>query len=83
MLALAAAQARPALPHLRARKRRAGLRRGERAHTIAAFEDEAALARFAEAVDVVTYEFENVPVASVEFLSRAPARCAPARARWR
>jgi 5-(carboxyamino)imidazole ribonucleotide synthase len=31
------------------------------AHTIAAYEDEAALHAFAEAVDVVTYEFENVP----------------------
>jgi len=29
--------------------------------TIAAYEDEAALVRFAKAVDVVTYEFENVP----------------------
>jgi len=39
------------------------------ARTVAAFDDEAALARFAEAVDVVTYEFENVPIACVEFLS--------------
>lgn len=30
--------------------------------TRAAFDDEAALARFAEACDVVTYEFENLPV---------------------
>jgi 5-(carboxyamino)imidazole ribonucleotide synthase len=45
------------------------------ARTIAPFEDEEALARFAEAVDVVTYEFENVPVASVEFLAqRRPVR---------
>src|SRR3712207_5050281 len=29
--------------------------------TLAPYEDEAALARFAGAVDVVTYEFENVP----------------------
>lgn len=29
--------------------------------TIAPYEDEAALVRFAKAVDVVTYEFENVP----------------------
>jgi len=40
------------------------------ARTIASFEDEGALARFAEAVDVVTYEFENVPIACVEFLAR-------------
>jgi 5-(carboxyamino)imidazole ribonucleotide synthase len=37
--------------------------------TIAAYEDGAALAAFAEAVDVVTYEFENVPTACVDFLS--------------
>ncbi len=39
------------------------------ATTIGAYEDEAALARFAEAVDVVTYEFENVPTTCVDFLS--------------
>ena len=45
------------------------------AKTVAAYEDEAALARFAEAVDVVTYEFENVPIACAEFLSeRRPLR---------
>jgi 5-(carboxyamino)imidazole ribonucleotide synthase len=38
------------------------------AHTVAAYGDEAALAGFAAAVDVVTYEFENVPVATVQFL---------------
>jgi len=43
--------------------------------TIAAYSDEAALARFAESVDVVTYEFENVPLACAEFLSeRRPLR---------
>jgi 5-(carboxyamino)imidazole ribonucleotide synthase len=43
--------------------------------TVAAFDDEAALARFAEAVDVVTYEFENVPIGCVEFLEkRKPVR---------
>ena len=41
------------------------------ADTIAAYEDEAALARFAEAVDVVTYEFENVPAKTAAFLSSA------------
>jgi 5-(carboxyamino)imidazole ribonucleotide synthase len=40
------------------------------AHTIAAYEDEARLTAFAKAVDVATYEFENIPVATVEFLSR-------------
>jgi 5-(carboxyamino)imidazole ribonucleotide synthase len=43
--------------------------------TVAAFDDEAALARFADAVDVVTYEFENVPIGCVEFLEkRKPVR---------
>jgi 5-(carboxyamino)imidazole ribonucleotide synthase len=37
--------------------------------TVAAYDDEAALARFADAVDVVTYEFENVPVATARFLA--------------
>ncbi|MFJ5369473.1 5-(carboxyamino)imidazole ribonucleotide synthase [Bosea sp. CER48] len=42
-------------------------------HTIAEYEDEAALAAFAAAVDVVTYEFENVPAATAAFLAgRAP-----------
>jgi 5-(carboxyamino)imidazole ribonucleotide synthase len=34
-------------------------------HTWAAFDDGEALARFAAAVDVVTYEFENLPVAQL------------------
>jgi 5-(carboxyamino)imidazole ribonucleotide synthase len=40
------------------------------AHTIAAYEDEAQLVAFAKAVDVATYEFENIPAGTVEFLSR-------------
>jgi 5-(carboxyamino)imidazole ribonucleotide synthase len=40
------------------------------AHTVAAYEDEARLAAFAKAVDVATYEFENIPAGTVEFLSR-------------
>jgi 5-(carboxyamino)imidazole ribonucleotide synthase len=39
------------------------------AHTIAPYEDETALKRFAEAVDVVTYEFENVPGPSAAILA--------------
>ncbi|MBS7538594.1 5-(carboxyamino)imidazole ribonucleotide synthase [Ancylobacter lacus] len=39
------------------------------AHTCAAYDDAAALDRFAAAVDVVTYEFENVPVATAEHLA--------------
>ncbi|HTR12507.1 MAG TPA: 5-(carboxyamino)imidazole ribonucleotide synthase [Roseiarcus sp.] len=38
--------------------------------TVAPYDDEQALAHFAEAVDVATYEFENVPTATVEFLAR-------------
>ena len=45
------------------------------ARTIAAYEDEAQLAAFADTIDVATYEFENIPVATVEFLSkRIPVR---------
>lgn len=39
------------------------------ARTIAAYDDETALAAFARSVDVVTYEFENVPVATARFLA--------------
>jgi len=37
------------------------------AHTIAAYTDFATLGRFAKAVDVVTYEFENVPAETAAF----------------
>ena len=37
--------------------------------TVAAYDDEVALAAFAAAVDVVTYEFENVPARTAEFLN--------------
>jgi 5-(carboxyamino)imidazole ribonucleotide synthase len=40
------------------------------ARTVAAYDDEAALAAFAAAVDVVTFEFENVPARTLEILSR-------------
>lgn len=36
---------------------------------VAAFEDEAALAAFAERCDVVTFDFENVPARSARFLA--------------
>jgi len=46
--------------------------------TQAAYDDEEALAAFAEAVDVVTYEFENVPSATAQFLAgRKPVRPGP------
>lgn len=38
-------------------------------HTIAAYDDANALRAFAAAVDVVTYEFENVPVATAEIVA--------------
>ena len=45
------------------------------ARTIADYEDEAALEAFARCISVATYEFENIPVATVEFLSqRVPVR---------
>lgn len=37
--------------------------------TVAGFEDTAAIDRFAEGLDVVTYEFENVPVESARHLA--------------
>ncbi len=40
------------------------------ATTIAAYDDAAALDAFAGAVDVVTFEFENVPAASIERLAQ-------------
>lgn len=40
------------------------------ARAVAPYEDEAALAAFAGAVDVATFEFENIPVAAVKFLAR-------------
>jgi 5-(carboxyamino)imidazole ribonucleotide synthase len=45
------------------------------ATTVAAYEDEEALRRFAAAVDVVTFEFENVPAGTLEALAPlAPCR---------
>jgi 5-(carboxyamino)imidazole ribonucleotide synthase len=45
------------------------------AHTVAAYEDAAALARFAGAVQAITYEFENVPAAAAAQLAAlAPLR---------
>lgn len=38
--------------------------------TVAAYEDEKALKRFAESVDVVTYEFENIPHTSLALLEQ-------------
>jgi 5-(carboxyamino)imidazole ribonucleotide synthase len=38
--------------------------------TVGSFTDHEALAEFASGLEVVTYEFENVPVAAAEFLAR-------------
>jgi 5-(carboxyamino)imidazole ribonucleotide synthase len=46
------------------------------ASTIAAYEDEEALGRFARSVDVVTFEFENVPAATLDRLA-ALVPCRP------
>ena len=35
---------------------------------VGAYDDEIALAKFADAVDAITYEFENVPVAAAKFV---------------
>ncbi len=51
------------------------------AKTVAAYENEAALQGFAEAVDIVTYEFENVRRGPPNCLRRC-ARCGPAPRRW-
>jgi len=40
------------------------------AGTCASYDDETALGRFAGAVDVITYEFENVPAKTAAFLAR-------------
>jgi 5-(carboxyamino)imidazole ribonucleotide synthase len=46
--------------------------------TVAAYDDEAALARFAESVDVVTFEFENVPGHTADLLAaKRPVRPSP------
>lgn len=48
------------------------------AHVCAAYDDRDALARFAAMAQVVTYEFENVPLDTAEFLAaRVPLRPGP------
>jgi 5-(carboxyamino)imidazole ribonucleotide synthase len=50
-----------------------------RRETLADYGDEGALDRFAEAVDVITYEFENVPAEAAKFLAaRKPVLPDPA-----
>ena len=40
-----------------------------RHHTCAPYEDRASLAEFADAVDLITYEFENVPAETADYLA--------------
>ncbi len=47
---------------------------------VAAYDDEKALAKLAEACDIVTYEFENVPVAAAEALAKDVTVYPPPRA---
>ena len=70
MLALAAAPARAALPRLFAGKEFLRLRGGARWHLRAPMTTRRALGRFAGAVDVITYEFENVPAKTAAFLAQ-------------
>ena len=49
------------------------------AATIGAYEDAGSIEAFASAVDVITFEFENLPVASFRHM----ARHAPVRPHWR
>jgi 5-(carboxyamino)imidazole ribonucleotide synthase len=41
------------------------------AHTHGRYDDEAALARFADACDAISFEFENIPQAALAFLARS------------
>ena len=45
---------------------------GQVAHqvTTASYEDDAALRRFAQSVDVITYEFENIPTSALDILEQ-------------
>jgi len=46
--------------------------------TVASYEDKAALQAFASTVDVVSFEFENIPTTTTEFLAALkPTRPAP------
>lgn len=48
--------------------------------TVAEYDDEAALKKFADSVDVITYEFENVPIGTAEFLAQLKPLAPGARA---
>ena len=67
MLALAAAQLGLNC-HIYAPEKNSPAFQVSAAFTIAAYDDEVALAAFAASVQAVTYEFENVPASTVQFL---------------
>jgi len=46
-------------------------------HTCAAYDDEKMLEQFAKSVDVITYEFENVPAQCVEILTQKGGQVSP------
>ncbi len=46
-------------------------------HMIASYTDESALAEFAKSVDIITFEFENVPADTLNMLAALGARVAP------
>ena len=68
MLAVAAAQL-GYRTHIYAPEADGVARHVAHASTVAAYDDEMALNGFARAVDVVTLEFENVPLATVRHLA--------------
>ena len=41
--------------------------------TVASYKDQAALTQFAKAVDLITYEFENIPLSSITLLKNIKA----------
>jgi 5-(carboxyamino)imidazole ribonucleotide synthase len=47
---------------------------------VAAYDDEAGLSALAQSCDVITYEFENVPVSAAEFLARSKPVYPPPKA---
>ena len=79
MTALAAARARLSLPRLLPTSPTARRRRSAPRATVADYGDRAALARFAAAVDVVTFEFENIPAEAVRRVAALQAGAAAAR----
>ena len=69
MLALAAARLGLHC-HIYSPEKNSGAFEVARASTCAAYDDEAALAKFAASVDVITYEFENIPAKTAAFLAK-------------